>query len=150
MTCFKTFDVHILPIPRLHATHNLLFVLPGPIANYCSSYNVKNTQQDEVKAYEAVRIAAENMLSKVKDNETAHGIALRRILQCAYLHQSDNVVGAGMASYLTRNGSRFYFSHDNVWSPLWDIDDLLNGHSVTTAISIRGDNAFFICEALNY
>jgi Helitron helicase-like domain at N-terminus/PIF1-like helicase len=135
---------------KFTCNNNLSFVLPGPIAQYCTSYIVKNTQKDEVKAYEAVRTAADKMLSVAKENETPRNVALRRLLSSSFTHQSENIVGAAMASYLTRNGSRFYFSHDNVWCPLRDIEDLLNGNSVTPAITIRDDNAFFKCEALNY
>jgi Helitron helicase-like domain at N-terminus len=130
--------------------NNLSFILPGAVAHYCTSYIVKNTQNDEVREYELVRNASERIFSKIKDNDTAHSLAFRRLLATSFAHQSNNIIGAAMASYLTRNKSHFYFSHDNVWCPLRDLENLLNGDKVSTAISVQGVDAYFKCEALHY
>ena len=135
---------------KFTCNNNLAFLLPGPVAQYCTSYTMKNTQQDEVKEYELVQNACEKILSKVLDTDTPRSLAIRRLLSTTFSHQSNNIVGAAMASYLTRNKSRFYFSHEMVWCPLRDIEQILNGEEVSTHICIQGTDAYFKCEALHY
>ena len=135
---------------NLACNTNLAFILPGPVAHYCIGYTMKNTQKEDAKEYELVRTASEKILSKVKDNDTCEGVAFRRLLATTFAHQSNNIVGAAMASYLTRNKSRFYFSHQFAWCPLRDITNLLNGENVNAAIAINENSAYFRCEALHY
>jgi hypothetical protein len=111
---------------------------------------MKNTQPDEVREYDLVQNACEKILSKVLDTDTPRSVAMRRLLSTTFTHQSNNIVGAAMASYLTRNKSRFYFSHDLVWCPIRNIEKILNGEEVCTEISIEGTDAYFKCEALHY
>jgi hypothetical protein len=59
-------------------------------------------------------------------------------------------VGAAMASYLTRNKSRFIFSHKSVWCPLKDIESLLEGGEANVYISQNRNVPFFQCAALHY
>lgn len=135
---------------NLTCNTNLSFILPGPVAHYCIGYTMKNTQKDEGKEYEFVRAASEKILSKVKDDDTCEAVAFRRLLSATFAHQSNNIVGAAMAAYLTRNKSRFYFSHSFAWCPLRDITNLLNGENVNAAIAINENSAYFHCEALHY
>jgi hypothetical protein len=125
-------------------------LLPGPVAQYCVSYTMKNTQQEDTLQYELVRAATEKMLCKVKVNDTCHSVALRRLIGTSFAHQSNNIVGAAMASYLTRNASRFYFSHSFSWCPLRDISKLLNGEQVSANVSFTEYQAYFQCQALHY
>jgi Helitron helicase-like domain at N-terminus/PIF1-like helicase len=135
---------------NLACNTNLHFILPGPVAHYCIGYTMKNTQKDDTKEYESVRLVSEKILSKVKEDDTCEGVAFRRLLATTFAHQSNNVVGAAMASYLTRNKSRFYFSHQFAWCPLRDITSLLNGEKVNATIAINETSAYFRCEALHY
>jgi Helitron helicase-like domain at N-terminus/PIF1-like helicase len=135
---------------KFTCNNNLAFLLPGPIAQYCTSYTMKNTQPDEVREYDLVQNACEKILSKSLDTDTPRSVAMRRLLSTTFKHQSNNIVGAAMASYLTRNKSRFYFSHEMVWCPLRDIENILDGEEVSTELSIVGTDAYFKCEALHY
>ena len=88
-------------------------------------------------------------MSKVLDTDTPRSLAIRRLISTTFSHQSNNVVGAAMASYLTRNKSRFYFSHEMVRCPLRDIEKILIVEEVSTHICIQGTDAYFKCEALH-
>jgi Helitron helicase-like domain at N-terminus len=136
---------------KLMCNTNIAYIIPGLIANYCSGYATKKTQKDEVKEYEMVRVAAERALTTTKyENETLSTVAMRRLLRTTYAHQSNNIVGATMASYLTKNTSRFYFSHQFCWCPLRDIKTLLNDGKISAHITMSPTSAHFQCEALHY
>ena len=135
---------------KLTCNTNISFLLPGPVAQYCVSYTMKNTQKDETQEYELVRSATEKVLSKVKDNDTSRSIAIRTLLRTSFAHQSNNIVGAPMAAYLTRNPTRFYFSHSFSWCPLRDLKALLQGDKILPKVSFTQHNAYFHCLALNY
>ena len=55
-----------------------------------------------------------------------------------------------MASYLTRNNSRFIFSHKTVWIPLRDMASILNGNTIHSTIKFNYKTPFFECIALDY
>ena len=129
---------------------NLSFLLPGPVAKYCVGYTMKNTQDEEIQEYELVRAAAEKILSNVKNDDTIRSVALRRLLGTSFAHQANNIVGAPMASYLTRHDSRFYFSNTFSWCPLRDLNKLLNGEQIHVNVSFTQFTAYFQCLALNY
>ena len=75
---------------------------------------------------------------------------MKRLLSASFAHQKTNVVGAAMASYLTRNKARFMFSHKTVWCPLKDIESLLEGGEANVYISQNRNIPFFQCAALHY
>ena len=135
---------------KLTCNTNISFLLPGPVAQYCVGYTMKNTQDDELQEYELVPAASEKILSKVKDDDTSRRVAIRRLIGTSFVHQSNNIVGAAMASYLTRNGSRFHFSHSFTWCPLRDLDKLLHGEKVHVNVSFTEHQAYFHCLALHY
>jgi hypothetical protein len=108
------------------------YLLPSTWAScaiLCWIHN-ENTQQDDTKENELVQTAAEKILSKAKKNDTCKSAAMRRLIVSSFDHQSNDIVGASMASYLTQNISRFYFSHTFAWFPLRDIGDLLLGEQI--------------------
>jgi hypothetical protein len=119
---FQNVSCPAITYSKFTCNNNIAFLLPGPIAQYCTSYTMKNTQPDEVREYDLVQNACEKILSKVLDTDTPRSVAMRRLLSTTFTHQSNNIVGAAMASYLTRNKSRFYFSHDLVWCPIRNIE----------------------------
>jgi Helitron helicase-like domain at N-terminus/PIF1-like helicase len=129
---------------------NISFLLPGPVAQYCVSYTMKNTQKEETQEYELVRAAIEKILSKTKDDDTSGSIAIRRLMRTTFAHQSNNIVGAPMASYLTRNSSRFYFSHTFSWCPLRDLRKLICGEKIYANVTFTQYTAYFESLALNY
>lgn len=129
---------------------NLSFLLPGPVAQYCVSYTMKNTQKEETEEYELVRSATEKILSKTKTDDTYQSTAIRRLIGTSFAHQSNNVVGAQMASYLTRNKSRFYFSHTFSWCPLRDLLKLVNDEQISVTVTFTQYSAYYRSLSLNY
>ena len=55
-----------------------------------------------------------------------------------------------MASYLTRNDSRFIFSHKTAWIPLRDMSAVLKRNAINTSIKLNYKTPFFECMPLNY
>jgi hypothetical protein len=135
---------------KLTCNTNLSFIMPGPIAQYCFHYSLKGTQEDDVAEYELVKSASHKIFSKVSKYENPRAEAVRRLLATSFAHQSNNIVGAALASFITRNGSRFIFSHSFVWCPLRDIKSLLHGEKVTTMITFQNKMTYFQCSALHY
>jgi Helitron helicase-like domain at N-terminus len=123
---------------------NVALVLPGLIAQYLVNYTVKNTQKDDVAQYELLKDAVQKVLAKFSEGDSEIQVAIKRLLSATYAHQSVNIVGAAMASYLTRNGSRFYFSHSFSWCPL-------NDNTVSALIfNLSSKQPFFQCQAMHY
>ena len=75
---------------------------------------------------------------------------LKSGFSASFAHQKMNVVGASMASYLTRNRSRYIFLHKFVWCPFDDIHKLLKGELVSASIVLLQKYHFFQCHALHY
>jgi PIF1-like helicase/Helitron helicase-like domain at N-terminus len=135
---------------QLSCNTNVSFVMPGPLAQYCVNYTMKNTQKDDTSQYRLVRDAAEKALLRLKHHSSPSSEAIRRVLATSFAHQSENIVGAAMAAHLTRIGSRFYFSHEFSWCPLRDIKVLLNGGAIHVSLSVGVYSTYFQCQALNY
>ena len=77
------------------------------------------------------------MLEGGRKHETDRSEVMRMVIRSSYKHNSENVVGAPMASYLTRtdNKSRFYHSHNSVWLPLSDMAKTLCGNEPSAKIN---------------
>ena len=136
---------------KLTCNTNISFVMPGPIAQYCVNYTVKGTQKQDSEEYELVKRAIEKILSKPATSyESDKRIAQRRILASSFVHQSNNIVGATLASFLTRNKSRFISSHSVAWCPLRDLQKLLNGQQISVLVTINNNCSYFQSSALNY
>ena len=135
---------------RLTCNTNVSPVMPGPVGQYMFKYGLKQTQEDELAEYERVAEATRKVLSKAQTHESERSEAVRRLLVASFAHQKTNVVGASMASYLTRNKSRFIMSHKTVWCPLRDIEALLKGGEASVSILHHGKKPFFQCAALHY
>ena len=72
---------------------------------------------------------------KIHDTDSAKQKALRNLLAASFAHNKTNVIGTTMASYLTRNNSRFIFSHKTVWIPLRDMASILNRNTINSSIN---------------
>jgi PIF1-like helicase/Helitron helicase-like domain at N-terminus len=130
---------------------NIAIVIPGLIAQYLVNYTVKNTQKDDVAQYELLKDAVQKVLAKFCEGDSEFQVAIKRLLSATYAHQSVNIVGAAMASYLTRNGSRFYFSHSFTWCPLNDMHNIMTGNTVSALIyNLSSQQPFFHCQASHY
>ena len=124
--------------------------MQGPIGQYSFKYHLKGTQKDDTEEYERVAQATRKVLSKIRTHESDRSEAIKRLLVASFAHQKTNVVGGTMGSYLTRNKSRFIFSHKTVWCPLRDIKALLKGQEADATISYHCQTPFFQCAALHY
>ena len=135
---------------KMTGNTNVSKLMPGPAGQYNFKYSLKSTQKDDTEEYERVCQAIEKVLSKLKKDATDCSVSISRILAASFAHQKTNVLGAALASYLTRTKSRFLFSHETVWCPIRDIYKLLTGETVGAIIDNHGKTPFFICSALNY
>jgi hypothetical protein len=135
---------------KLTCNSNVTVVMPGPIGQYLFKYNLKGTQKEDTKTYEGVKSAMQKTLSKMRPIESDRSEAVKRLLGASFAHQKTNVVGAALASYLTRKKSRFQFSHKTVWCPLQDMESLVEGREANVTIIQNKSVPFFQCAALHY
>jgi len=124
--------------------------MDGPIGQYCFKYGLKGTQKDDTEEYSRVQQASQRVLSSPRRHQSDRSEAMRRVLVGSFAHQKTNVVGAPMASFLTRKHRRFIFSHGTGWCPLRDIKDLMRGGASSALIHHNGDKPYYQCFALNY
>ena len=136
---------------KMTCNSNIQIIAPGPVVVYCTKYTSKPTQQQETQDYGRVQDVTRKILSEERKHPEDRSEALRRILRASFAHNKENVVGASMASFLTRHGSRFFLSREFAWCPLRDLDSLLTKAtmSLVTFRSFKGDN-FFENSALHY
>ena len=147
---FQNNCCEIVSCSQISCNSNLSLCMPGPVAQYCVTYTTKGTQKDDTEAYEHVKQAGEKVLSTIRKHEDDNAEAIRRLLAMSFSHQISNVAGGSLASFCTRNESRFRLSHSIVWCPLRDIKTLLQKGKVSTLIKLNGNNTYFQCQALNY
>ena len=147
---WKLFVCPAISQSKMTCNTNISCVMPGPVGQYSFKYSLKSTQKDDTEEYEHIRQVTEKILSKLQKDASDCSAAVSRILAASFAHQKTNVLGAALASHLTRNKARFLFSHDTVWCPLRDIKKLLTGESVGAIVDHHGRTPFFICSALNY
>jgi hypothetical protein len=132
---FQNVSCHAISHSKLTCNTNVAAIMQGPIGQYSFKYHLKGTQKDDTEEYERVAQATRKVLSKIRTHESDRSEAIKRLLAASFAHQKTNVVGGAMGSYLTRNKSRFIFSHKTVWCPLRDIKALLKGQEADATIS---------------
>ena len=147
---FQNVSCPAISYSKLTCNTNISFVMPGPIAQYCVNYTTKGTQQSDTEEYELIRSASNRVLTQMEKYEGDVSQSVRLLLATSFAHQSNNVVGAAMAAFLTRNETRFIFSHEFVWCPLRDIRKLIHGGDIEPMISVQNKVTFFQCNALHY
>ena len=133
---------------KISGNTNVTYLFPGPITIYTSKYYAKSNQKDEQREFQHVVRTTQKMLlqGRVHDGERAE--AMRRILRATFHHNTENVVGAPMAAFLTRNRSRFYFSHEFQYCPLHEVVDTIKGRAVKQHIRHMG--SMMIIEKAGY
>lgn len=72
------------------------------------------------------------------------------MLSLAHKNQAENTIRPTLAAYLTRNKSRFIFSHDFTWCPLKDLKSLLDDGVVRAKIAFDFKRPYYKCTAMNY
>ena len=129
---------------------NVSLITDGPIAHYICKYCVKPNDKDEVADYAEVDATMKKMTGRVhEENDRAE--ALRIICRAAFAHNKSNVISSTLASFLTRNDSRFFFSHDFVFCPLTDVVRLHNQQDVDATLRVDSNGGtFFENQALHY
>ena len=128
---------------------NISIVTDGPIGMYIYKYILKPTQDDDTAAYSHVERSIQSLEGRVHDDDKKE--AIRRVCRAAFAHNKQNIIGAPLASYLTRHDSRFYFSHSFQFCPIQDLQNLLHGDNVSGHIKYARDGrAFFENQAIHY
>ena len=153
----------------INGNTNLSFLTPGPVALYTTKYNTKGTQKQDGSDYEYLservlkavhRIDIENLERKQKERDgtltdaerraTNESSAITKVLRLGFTRHEPNIVGAPLASYLIRNKSRFVFSHDFQFVPIWDTETLLNGSSVKLFLMSGKSGSYCSNSAYDY
>ena len=137
---------------KLGCNSNLSVITPGPISQYQVKYETKGNQEEETAEFQEILKSMKVALCESERKyEADRPEALRLICRAAFAHNKNNIVGAPLASYLTRNGSRFICSHNFVFCPLQDLSILLRNGKVNHAIGLdTARNVFFQNSALHY
>jgi hypothetical protein len=123
---------------KISGNSNCTMLMPGPVFCYTCKYPFKKNQAEEQQPYKKVVSTTKKMLLEGRKHEGNRSEAMRRILRATFQHNTENVVGAAMAAFLTRNGTRFYFSHTFAWIPIEDMVHTLNGRSVRAIVKQQG------------
>ena len=151
---FDSFQNQSCPIighSKLTCNTNLQMMVPGLVASYIVKYVMKDTQGDDKREYRAVLRKVEEILSRPdRRHDSNFSEAVSRLMCAALAHQSSNVLGATMASYLTRNGTRFCFSHEFVWCPLRDLCNIIEHETINFTIESGRKAAYVFCPAFDY
>ena len=147
---FENVSCPAISLSKLTCNSNISMVFPGPAGLYCFKYTLKNTQQDDTREFGKIIDTIRRSLSRERRHESNRSEAIGRLLSGSFSFQKTNVVGCPMASYLTRNKSRFIFSHPTAWCPLRDIHKILRGQSANTTVQFNGKVPYYQCQALHY
>jgi len=147
---FQNVSCRAISHSKLACNTNVSIVMDGPTGQYSFKYNMKGTQKDDEKEYGRVEEATRKVLSSLRLHQSDSSEGVRRLLAASFAHQKTNILGSPMASYLTRNKSRFTFSHELVWCPLRDMKHILRGEQTSIMIQHHGRQPFFCSVASNY
>ena len=139
-----------LSYSKLTCNTNISPVMSGPLSQYVSKYIVKDTNKEDVSEYKQLASTIQKCLSRERNANSDTSEGVRRILRGSHAHQSTNIIGASLASFLTRHKSRFIFSHESVWCPIRDIKSILNGDVANVSIRHQGKVPLYECNALHY
>ena len=120
---------------------NVQLITDGPISQYQFKYNFKPTQNDDQAEYAELDTSIKCLQGRIHENDRSE--AIRRITRAAFAHNKSNVISPSFASYLTRNGSRFYFSHTFVYCPLVDIIKLHSNQTVNSVLKYSPDGTTY-------
>ncbi|CAB9528348.1 helicase PIF1 [Seminavis robusta] len=120
-------------------------ITDSPIAMYQIKYQHKSTQQDDTAEYGHVEQAIKSLNGRVHDNNSKE--AMCRICRAAFAHNKGNIIGPSLASFLTRNNSRFYFSHQFIYCPF----RLLQKDQMQSTLKVTASGkCYFENQALHY
>ncbi len=139
-------NVHNPVITKLLLCNNNVQIgMNGRSVLYSTGYQVKSQQKEERAAFEKVsnvlckviqkqvntayekaKTVTRKSISNTKHSQAEaeeaipeHQLGFRRILAGIYTHTSGHILGAPMAHYNAMNESRFTFSHNDVYLPVY-------------------------------
>jgi hypothetical protein len=148
---FQNISCEAISQSKLTCNTNIAPIIQGPMGQYSFKYNFKDTQKEDTEEYGRAKAAMQKVLPQLRKYESDRSESMRRVLSAPFAHQKVNIVGASMASFLTRNKSRFIFSHETAWCPLRDIKTLLDeGQATASVVYHRSQTPHFQCAALHY
>ena len=105
---------------KLSCNINVALVFDGPIAQYQIKSMLKGTQEDDTTEYAEVEESIKK-LNGVRAHENDKSEAMRLVARAMFAHNSNSIISALMANFLTRNSKRFYFSHKFAYYPVKDM-----------------------------
>jgi hypothetical protein len=108
----NTHNEHVSSI--FQCNNNVVACIGGGSPMYCTSYQSKNTQkEDNEKVGKAAKVMINRMTEKLQDEEilTKENLGIKTLIGAILLANDAHVCGAPMAAFLSRNGTRFWFSH---------------------------------------
>jgi hypothetical protein len=146
---FQNVSCNAISQTKLSCNTNVSLVTDGPIGAYQHKYQLKPNRDDEQAEYATIEADMKKLKGRVHESDRSE--ALRLICRAAFAHNKSAVISPAFASYLLRNESRFYFSHEFIWCPLGDVIRLHNKQDVNALVKHCSDGAsFFENSALHY
>ena len=129
---------------------NISLITDGPIGQYMFKYCFKDNTADQTAEYAEVDATIKKCDGQ-RIHEDDRREALRLLNRAAFAHNRRNVLNAPLASFLLRNKSRFYFSHEFTYCPLKDVMRLHRQRKVDSILKVTQDGkTFFENQALHY
>jgi hypothetical protein len=120
---------------KLACNSNIRFLFGGSDAFYATKYSTKDTQKEDTEGFdEVVALTRKRMIKQLFESPFSESMS--RLIGATIVHNSKNVISAPMASYLSRNNSRFKMSHTLYFVPLRDIKEYLDGKELPKIIRI--------------
>ena len=149
---FINSNLTVLTNSKWTGNNNYQALLACLVACYVTKYCAKETQEEDTREFKKLILELTKILGYEKDPERSDmSQAMRRLIRAALQHNSANIIGGPMASFLTRKQSRFEFSHDLVWCPLRDLLKLLKMEDVYMGIiTSKVLGACIKCSPLDY
>ena len=146
---FQNTNCSAISWSKIGGNSNINCNMYGPVSQYNMKYTTKGNQEEESQAYSALSAKLMKIVETRKHQIDASE-STRRVMAGAFAHQEANIIGAPLASYLTRHQSRFLFSHEFQWCPLRDLHTLLSGGNINASISYNYNQPFFQVSAMHY
>jgi hypothetical protein len=158
----------------LMCNNNVQIGMNGQSILYCTGYQVKSQQKEERHAFEKVsnvlckviqrQVRAENdftfsrkpnsnkiiFQTEAKVTLPEHQQGFCQILAGIYTHTSGHIVGAPMAHYNAMNESRFTFSHDITYLPVYGLEGIINKTNITMQFRNLNGKQVGFNKGMNY
>ena len=147
---FQNVSCKAISESKFACNSNVQLISDGPLAQYMIKYNFKPTNQEETAAYARV-VESLKRMNGLRKHEDDRKEALRILARAAFANNKKNVIGAPLANYLSRNRSKFFFSHKSEGVPIKDLIRIVNKRGVSSTARYSTDGSlFFENNALHY